>query len=319
MSPGGIGAATATAIASQQPASLILASRNQSNLASVVAEIKEKFPSISVNTVILDLSSIDSIKSAAAQITSLVDHIDVLINNAGITLQSRSPVVTPGGITVDLQLFTNHVGTFLFTSLLLPKITAAASRGGARGSVRVVNVSSLGHRLSPIRFSDYAFEKDMYEGVPESEQPPKPLPAGFLQVKGDYPGFLGYGQSKTANILHAFELTRRLQAKGDDVFALSVHPGTINTGLSRSLDDQARATLDGTAPSGVWKTLDQGAATTMVAAFDPKLSEGDITSAPKFLSDCQLADERMAPHTRDLDAARRLWAESEKMLGIQCL
>ncbi|PKS12574.1 hypothetical protein jhhlp_000782 [Lomentospora prolificans] len=317
VSPGGIGASTALAIASQQPAILILASRNQSNLDAVAADIKQKSPSVPTNTVLLDLASIDSVKAAASHISSIVDRIDILINNAGATFQTRDAVTTPGGPVVDKQLFTNHVGTFLLTSLLLPKLSAAASQA-AKGSVRVVNLSSLGHRLSPIRFSDYAFQKELYD-VPESERPPAVIPEAFRKVTGDYPGFVGYGQSKTANILHAWELTKRAQAKGENIFSVSVHPGTIVTGLTRSLDTEGRAAMDGTAPNGIPKTLDEGAATTLVAAFDPKLAEGDTTSEPTFLSDCQLALEKMGPHARDAAAAQRLWNESEKMVGVKCL
>ncbi|KAH8683680.1 hypothetical protein BGZ61DRAFT_535102 [Ilyonectria robusta] len=311
VSPSGIGAPTALAFASQTPATLILASRTQTKLDAVAADIKAKYPHVLVKLVELDLSSVESITSCAAEITSTIDRLDILINNAGITLQTRDTVYTPGGIKVDLQFFTNHVGPFLLTDLLLPLLLAS------EGS-RIVNVSSHGHRLSPIRFSDYALEGDLYDGVPEDERPPTGLAPGFLQATDGYHGFIGYGQSKTANILHASELKRRFQKKGANVLALSVHPGTIDTGLSRNLDEQGRSTLDGTAPAGVWKSIDQGAATTIVAAFDPKLADGGdaVDETCLYLADCQLANEKLAPHARDAKCAQRLWDQTEKMLGI---
>ncbi|KAI8667581.1 hypothetical protein NCS56_00895200 [Fusarium sp. Ph1] len=317
VSPSSIGASTALAIASQAPTTLVLASRTQSKLEAVAAEIKEKHPAVPVKIILLDLSSIESIKTAAAEIGGALDHIDLLINNAGLNLQTRNAVTTPGGIKVDQQLFTNHVGPFLLTELLLPKIISAASKG-PKGSVRIVNVSSHGHRLSPIRFSDYAFEKDLYNGVPEEERPPTAVIPGFLQAKDGYPGFIGYGQSKAANVLHSVELTRRLQKAGANVSALSVHPGTIDTGLTRSLDTEGRGTMGGTAPGGVWKTMDQGAATTLVAAFDPKLTEG-WTKPYWYLADCQPADEKLAAHAHDSKAAEKLWSETEKMLDIKSI
>jgi NAD(P)-dependent dehydrogenase (short-subunit alcohol dehydrogenase family) len=297
-----------------------LASRTPSKVEQVASEIKERFPNVQTKVVVLDLSSIESIKKAAKEIVESVDHIDVLINNAGLNLQSRDPVVTPGGITVDLQLYTNHVGPFLFTDLLLakqlsPKATASS------GISRIVNVSSHGHRLSPIRFSDYAFEKDLYDGVPEEQRPPTNVNPGFLQLKDGFPGFVAYGQSKTANILHAVELTRRLQERGESAFAVSVHPGTINTGLMRNLDGQGKETMGGTAPGGVWKTLDQGCATTLVAAFDPSLptlaSKAPDGAQCLYLADCKLADDKLAPHAANAKNARKLWEETEKMLEIR--
>ncbi|KAJ3524371.1 hypothetical protein NM208_g12081 [Fusarium decemcellulare] len=314
VSPESIGASTALAIASQSPSTLVLASRTKSKVETVAKNIKAKYPTVTVKVVILDLSSIDSIKSAAAEINSTLDRIDILINNAGVSQLTRDPVITPGDIKVDLQFFTNHLGPFLFTELLLPGLLKAGSQAG-KGEPRIVNLSSHGHRLSPIRFSDYAFERELYDGVPEEERPPTTVAPGFLQIRNGYAGFIGYGQSKTANVLHSVELTRRLQSKGANVMALAVHPGSIETGLNRNLDDKGKETLGGTAPGGVWKSIDEGAATTLVAAFDPKLVEIE-SRGYWYLADCQLADQRLADHARDPKAAERLWAETEKMLGI---
>lgn len=315
--PSSIGASTALAIASQEPSALILASRTSSKIDAVAEDIAKKYPAVTVHKVSLDLASLDSIKDAAAKIDELVDKVDVLINNAGACHFSRNAVKTPGDTMVDLQFFTNHIGTFHLTHLLLPKLrTADKSGAGPRGSARIVNVSSHGHRLSPVRFYDYQISHYVYDGVPESQKPPRGLPEGMLKLNDGYPGFIGYGQSKTANILHATELTRRLKRNGEGIVAVSVHPGTIKTELSRDLDEEARATIDNTAPGGLWKTLDQGAATTIVAAFDPKIGEMDIGGDVfGYFSDCQLGDELLAEHAKDLENAQTLFHESERMLG----
>ncbi|KAK2604800.1 hypothetical protein N8I77_007700 [Diaporthe amygdali] len=318
VSPAGLGFSTAVAIASQEPATLILASRTASKLDAAAAEIEKNSPSVKVKKVSLDLSSLDSIKEAAAQIDALVDHVDVLINNAGISHLTRDAVQTPGDTWVDTNFFTNHLGPFYLTYLLLPKLRTAAKEDEPKGATRIVNLSSHGHRLSPVRFYDYQIYHYVYDGVPDSQKPPKGLPDGFLRLVDGYPGFIGYGQSKTANILHATELTRRFKKKGDNILALSVHPGTIETELSRYLDEEGRKAIDGTAPHGKWKNLDQGAATTIVAAFDPKLAELDIGGeAYGYMSDCQLGDEHLAEHAKDPYNAQMLFHESERMLGYK--
>ncbi|POS75319.1 retinol dehydrogenase 13 [Diaporthe helianthi] len=316
VSPAGLGFSTAVAIASQQPAALILASRTQAKLDAAAVEIGHKYPDVKVHKVSLDLASLDSIREAAAQIDTLVDHVDVLINNAGVNYMERDAVQTPGDTWVDKNFFVNHLGPFYFTYLLLPKLRAAAKPDGPKGATRIVNLSSHGHRLSPVRFYDYQMYHYVYDGVPDSQKPPKGLPEGFLKLVDGYPGFIAYGQSKTANILHATELSRRFRKSGDNILALSVHPGTIETELSRNLDDESWNMIKGTAPHGHWKTLDQGSATTIVAAFDPKLADVDVGGeAFGYISDCQLGDQHLAEHAKDTYNAQMLFHESERMLG----
>lgn len=119
---------------------------------------------------------------------------------------------------------TNHIGLFLLTNLLLPTVLKSTSKEGAKtGQTRIVNLTSAGHRLSPVRFSDYNFQKSVQE-LPESERPPPGLPPA-LAPKGSetYNAFLAYGQSKTGNLLFSTELNRKLRERG--VLSYAVHPG----------------------------------------------------------------------------------------------
>ncbi|MCJ1396869.1 hypothetical protein MMC11_000059 [Xylographa trunciseda] len=223
VSPKSLGEAMALSIASQNPLHLILASRTKKNLDVVISKIQESFPLVSVKAILVDLSSQESVKQAAVQINSLVNQIDVLINNAGLMVPERQ--VTKDGI--ELQLATNHIGPFLLTNLLMPKLVAAA-RGSPANSTRVINVTSSLHSISPFRLHDPNFEgKDL----PLAERPPPGLPPSLYNEGDVYPGFIAYAQCKTANILMSVYLTKSLSRLG--VVSSSVHPGCELEILSR--------------------------------------------------------------------------------------
>jgi NAD(P)-dependent dehydrogenase (short-subunit alcohol dehydrogenase family) len=158
----------------------------------------------------------DSVKAAATEISSLTSTLDVIINNAGVMTQTRT--TTQEGI--EGQFGACHIGHFLLTNLLMPQLLAAAE-SNATGATRIINLTSLGHRISPVRFSDYNLTgKD----VPVEERNPNPLPPMFTQNASDgYNGWVAYGQAKTANILFSIGLNERL--RGEGVASYAVHPG----------------------------------------------------------------------------------------------
>ncbi|KAH9866270.1 hypothetical protein J1614_008836 [Plenodomus biglobosus] len=298
VSPESIGSAIALSIASQVPNLLILASRTRTKLEEVTGLIKNAHPQVNVKIVMLDLMSQASIKKAAAEVASLTDRLDLVINNAGIMTQKRQ--TTKEGI--EGQFGANHIGHFLLTNLLMPQLLAAA-KTNAPGSTRIVNLTSLGHRLSPVRFSDYNLTR---KEVPPEEMH-APLPPAFAgNAEDGYNGFVAYGQGKTANILFSIGLNERLREKG--IASYAVHPGSIWTGLSRDLDPDGEAAIKNT--STFWKNQDQGASTVLVAALDPALNGANSSSV--LLHDCQTADA--APHATDSELAERLWTLSEKLV-----
>jgi NAD(P)-dependent dehydrogenase (short-subunit alcohol dehydrogenase family) len=198
----------------------------------------------------------------------------LLINNAGVM---ASPFAkTEDGF--ELQFGTNHLGHFLLTGLLTPALAKAASS-------RIVNLSSSGHRMSPVIFEDINFEQR------------------------EYNKWASYGQSKTANILHAVELERRLGERG--VYAYVVHPGAIQTELSRHMDETDWEMMRSRAEAG--------AATSVYTATAPEL-EG---SGGVYLEDCHVAEVNdneaisggVRSYALDPEAAKRLWAVSEEMVG----
>lgn len=186
------------------------------NMDEVVKTIRQTSPELRVNTVQIDLSSQKSIRRAAKDVSQVTEHIDILINNAAVMDPEHH--YTKEGI--ELQFGTGYIGHFLLTNLLSPQLKAAA-HSSRRGSTRVVNMSSLGYRLSPFRFHDYNFEG---KPIPEDEEPPSWVSDQFRPKTGEtYSSFLSYGQCKTANILFSVCLTERLKEEG--IVSYAVHPG----------------------------------------------------------------------------------------------
>jgi NAD(P)-dependent dehydrogenase (short-subunit alcohol dehydrogenase family) len=182
----------------------------------VVKSIYDAHPKANVKVVALDLMSQDSVRRAAADVTTLTDRLDVVINNAGIMTSTLQH--TKEGI--EAQFGSNHIGHFLLVNELTP-LLLKASKVSPAGSTRVVNLTSLGHRLSPVRFHDYNFEG---KPIPDEEKPPNNLPPMFQGKNGEvYNGYISYGQAKTANVLFSVGINERLSKDG--IVSYAVHPG----------------------------------------------------------------------------------------------
>src|SRR5262245_30671635 len=172
----GLGYETAAALAAKG-AHVVLAVRNLDKGKDAAALISERNPGTRVTLQELDLTSLQSIREAAAQIRADNDTIDLLINNAGVMYPPKA--TTEDGF--ELQFGTNHLGHFALTGLLLDRLLAVKDS-------RVVTVSSQGHRIrSTIDFDD-------------------------LQSERGYDRVAAYGRSKLANLLFTYELQRRLAA-----------------------------------------------------------------------------------------------------------
>ena len=239
-----------------------------------------------LETVRLDLASLASVRAAAAQILASTPKLKLLINNAGT-------MATPLGQTEDgfeTQFGTNHLGHFLFTTLLMPALIAAAP-------ARVVALSSSGHRRSDVNLEDPNFRERAYEK------------------------WNAYGQSKTANSLFAVELTRRYQGQG--VTANAVHPGGIMTNLQRFLPREEQLAMGWMDEQGnlnpAFKTPEQGAATSVWAAVGSELQGlgglylEDVSEALPF--DPANPFTGYMPYARDPQTAQKLWTLSEELVG----
>ncbi|KAJ7693557.1 retinol dehydrogenase 13 [Mycena rosella] len=295
VSPGGIGATFVEAIAKAHPALLILAGRNVDKVAAVAALLPE---GVKTRVLQLDLASLAAVRAAADIVRQWkdVEHIDVVVNNAAI--MATDFALSPDGF--ESQLATNHLGHFLFTNLIMDKILASKAP-------RVVNVSSDGHRLSPIRWADLNFS--------HKEETPG----------ATYNKWTAYGQSKTANMLMAISLAEKLGPK-HGLLAYSLHPGVI---LSSNLGNHIDWTADLSSlrelpgPIGAWKpegwsafktkTAQEGAATHVYAAFEPSLKAHNGA----YLEDSHVADpwiETVKPWATNSIEAERLWKLSQELV-----
>lgn len=230
-------------------AKVYMASRTESKANEAIEKIKQQVPNAQLEFLCLDLTSLASVKAAAESFLSRESRLDVFLNNAGI-------MAHPVGETTDgfeIQLGTNHIGHFYFTKLLLPIILKTAE-SAPPGSVRIVTVSSEGHRMAP-------------EGG-----------IGFEDTK--LPGastWTRYGQSKLANVLFSKELAKRYGDK--NILALSLHPGVISTGLADTfvggLGFQALHKVTSALFSLILKTPYQGALNSVALSASQKVGMED--------------------------------------------
>ena len=261
-------------------ADVFIASRSATKGADAAARLNEIQSDGVVQLIELDLASLESIHQANDSIRTYTDGLDGVINNAGI-------MQTPQQQTVDgfeLQFGTNHLGHFLLNHLTFDLV---AARSG-----RIVPVSSIAHRSAPgINFDDPMFTSD-------------------------YSPTKAYSQSKLANLMYGLELARRLEAADSNVIAASAHPGYSATNLQS------------TGPTGFFKMIykvsnklmaqspSAGALPEVLAVAGNEARNGAYYGPTKF-GDTRgpVGESRISDVARDQEAAARLWALSEDLLG----
>ncbi|KAI1450414.1 NAD(P)-binding protein [Annulohypoxylon stygium] len=295
-SPGGVGAETLISLAAESPALLILVGRSQSKAQATIDAIQSANPSVRTRFVEADLTSLASVRAAAQTILSdpSIAQIDVVINNAAV-------MATPFELTRDgleLQLAASHLGHFVLTNRILPKVLAAGP------GARVVVLTSSGHRMTGVRFQD-----------PNYSEP------------GSYTPYDAYGQAKSAVILYAVALNKRLSSRG--VRAYAVHPGSIQTNLQSHVmqvpQEELVVMMDKVSQkvmgmplaeyrkTNPWLSLQQGCATTLRAALDPEL----VKQEGVYLQDCNLTTDTkwIKEWATDPELAEKLWTLSEELVG----
>ena len=279
----GLGFETARVLAARG-ASVVVAVRDVEKGKQAAARIAAAAPGADLTVVELDLSSLESIRAAAAELRAMHPTIDLLINNAGVMYPPRQ--TTRDGF--ELQFGTNHLGHFALTGLLLDRLLAVP------GS-RVATVSSVGHRIrARINFDD-------------------------LQWERSYDRVAAYGQSKLANLMFTYELQRRLTAHGATTIAVAAHPGASNTELIRNSPAAIRRIARPIAPL-VAQSAAMGALPTLRAATDPAVlggqyygpgGPGQTRGYPRLVTSSR--------QSYDIALQQRLWAVSEELTGVSPL
>ena len=287
----GLGVETARALAARG-ARVVGAARDLAKAERATNEVRAQAANGgSFELVELDLASLGSVRACADRLVADGRRFDAVIANAGV-------MRTPFGHTAEgfeTQFGTNHLGHFV----LVNRIAALIAPGG-----RLVNVASSGHRYSDVDLDDPNFERTPYDPM------------------------IAYGRSKTANILFAVEFDRRHKARG--VRSTAVHPGGIKTELGRHMQPdeldkvvaQINAQLAADAqPPFQWKTIPQGAATSVWAAVVAPAEE----VGGRYCENCQVSKVIEGPtspvspgvraYALDPEHAKALWAKSAEMVG----
>ncbi len=258
-------------------ATIVLAGRDAARTKAAHDRLLGQLPEARLDTVALDLASLQSVRQAAVEIRARYPRLDLLINNAGV-------MMCPRGQTADgfeLQLGTNHLGHFALTGLVLPSLL------DVDGS-RVVTISSNGHKMGRINFID-------------------------LQSERRYNRVTAYAQSKLANLLFTYELQRRLAEAHAPTIAVAAHPGTSDTELVRHLPGwmQVGSRL---VPN---QDAVHGALPTVRAATDPAAGGGDYYGPSGFGEFAgPPVRVKSSARSHDASAARQLWAISEQLTGV---
>ena len=285
----GLGLET-TRVLSNAGATVVVGSRDPRKAQMAVAKMKN------VEVGELDLASPASIDRFASEFLISNRALDLLINNAGV----MATPLTRDERGYELQFSTNHLGHFQLTARLWPALKKS-------GNARVVALSSRGHARGGVDLSDPNFNKRTYDK------------------------WAAYGQSKSANSLFAVELDKRGQKDG--VRAFAVHPGGILTDLLKYMTDEELSAYgiyrengvvkvpDVTKVSERFKTIEEGAATTIWCAVSPQLiGKGgvyceDCDIAPMVAADSKLLSG-VRPWAVDKAAAEALWVLSEKLTSV---
>jgi NAD(P)-dependent dehydrogenase (short-subunit alcohol dehydrogenase family) len=272
---------------------VVLACRSEAKALAAMEEIRAKVPLADLDFIALDLIDRNNTRRFADSFSERYDHLDVLINNAGV----MGPDYTITANSLELQFDANHIGHFYLTSLLIDKLDQEYE-------TRIVNVSSLAAKRE---WADIHFDNLNFEGL--YDEGPKLFGLS---------GMVAYSQSKLANVLFTMELKDRLESAGRKIKAVVVHPGVSTTDLGRNMPFHLRLFTPLLASLMGMSKPAQGAESALYGAIDPLVNAGDFIGPTG-------KEERSGPPGKvplpskaaDKELCEKLWSLSEEKLGIK--
>lgn len=281
---GGLGYELARLLA-QSCADVILAGRDEAKGREAARRIRALAPNALVRFEKLDLARLSSIATFAGKLRAQGLPVDILVNNAGVMALPDRHLTVDG---FEMQLGTNYLGHFALTALLLPLLKASRKR-------RVVQMSSLAHRIGQIRFDD-------------------------LHGKWNYRPWAAYSQSKLAALLFARELQRQSDLHGWRLVSTAVHPGLARTNLVTNGPGPRSLTAWLSRPLGraLGQSAENGAQPAVFAATSDDVRPGGFYGPAGMLElTGPPMPARVARHALQEDVARRLWQVSEQLTGVR--
>lgn len=280
----GLGFYTTKALA-KKGARIIMACRNLEKGEEARQKILQMSPAFAPEVWHLDLASLKSVEEFSLKFKSSFQSLDLLINNAGL-------MAIPYGKTsegFEMQFGVNYLGHFALTSHMWPLLIDTAF-------ARVVNVSSLAHRMGSIRFEDPHWEKN-------------------------YSKWGAYGMSKLSNLLFTIELARRLKASSSDMITAAAHPGWAATELqskgAKMKGSRFEAGTFNLANSVLAQSAERGALPSLYAATAKDVKSGGYYGPDGFLRMTGWPSlDHPSTKRANKDVAGKLWELSEQLTGL---
>lgn len=281
----GIGFESAKEFA-RKGAEVILACRSMEKGEGAASTIRAEIPDAKLKPMVLDLSSLKSVRAFADEFNAACTRLDILLNNAGIMMVPYNK--TEDGF--ERQLGINHLGHFALTGLLINVLLNTPN-------ARVVNVSSNAHRFGELDFDNLMLENS------EAYTPMK-----------------SYGNSKLANLLFTYEMQRFLDTKQANMISVAAHPGISTTNLANHLAHPLLMKLVMPLFGWMMQSAAMGALPSIRAAVDP-----DVFGGQYFGPDGRKEQKGypiVVPSneaSQNREDARRLWEVSEELTGVRYL
>ena len=279
---GGLGLETAMALAGAG-AEVVLTGRNEAKGARALEAICARHREALISYQHLDLASLASVADFAAHFAALHPSLDMLINNAGVM---SLPVRQTTADGFEMQFGTNYLGHYALTAHLLPALRRSRAP-------RVVQLSSLAHRMGRIDFDD-------------------------LQGSKSYSPQKAYNQSKLAMLMFALELQRRSDAAGWGLISTAAHPGYARTDLmANGPGNRGFLALAAMLLRPMSHSAAAGALPTLFAATSPDAEAGGYYGPNGFYElKGAPAPAKIMPQAQDTAVAARLWDVSAALTGV---